>query len=278
MSILSFTKMHGIGNDFVMIDNFNEEISPSIYPELALKLCDRHFGIGSDGIMILEKSTTHLYKMKMFNPDGTESGACGNGTRCFALYIKHKKGVQEDFLTIEGPVGALKITYLSQNEVKINMGLTSLNVKDIGIKDFNQSTFINQPLKVHAETFLATAVYTGNPHIVIFTEDIAKIPLETYGPILEFHPLFTHQANVHFAEILSPTHIKMHTWEKGAGITLACGSGACATAIAGFINGLSERKVEISTPGGTLLIDYLPNETVDMSGPAQIVFDGQWYY
>lgn len=278
MNALPFTKMHGIGNDFIILNNFVGDILHESYPKLALKLCDRHFGIGSDGIIILEKSKDYLYKMRMFNPDGTESGACGNGSRCFALYLKYKNYVQDDFFIVEGPVGPLEITYLENDHVKINMGYTSLNTEDIGIVDFDQPTFVNQPIKVHTDTFFATAVYTGNPHIVIFTEDITKIPLSTYGPILEFYPLFKNQANVHFAKVLSPTHIKMHTWEKGAGVTLACGSGACATAIAGFINQFCERKVKISTPGGSLDIDYLSNQTVCMSGPAELICEGDWYY
>lgn len=252
-----FVKSHGIGNDFVILeDTDNFEISG-----LARLLCDRHFGVGSDGLLIYENSDVGDFRMRMFNPDGSEAEMCGNGIRCITLYA-YKKNPKKNF-KVETKAGIIhcEITSVEPFRVRVNMG----NPRDIR----------RHSITIEDKIFDLTLVSMGNPHAVNFVEDVKAIPLEDWGPKIENHPDFPNRTNVEFVQVLDRRHINVRVWERGAGETLACGSGACAVTVASIVNNYTDRRVEVTLPGGKLDIEWDEKDGIFMEGPAQEVFTGE---
>lgn len=266
--------MHGIGNDFVMVDLFQNDLSPDGLPQLAKAVCDRRFGIGADGLITASEGQDAPFQMRMFNPDGSESEMCGNGVRCFAKFVRDHNHTTETTIPVETGAGLLHLEIQDDGQIRVNMGKARLKAKEIGMVGDPEGEFINQPLP-HTG-FHGTAVSMGNPHLVIFVDDLDPIDLYETGRPLEKHPLFTNRTNVHFVKVLHPEHIQIKIWERGAGATLACGTGACACAVASYLNGHTKRNIKVTLPGGNLQIEYLPDQTVFMTGPAETSFEGTW--
>lgn len=272
--------MHGIGNDFIMVDAIKQTLNEKDLPELARKMNNRKFGVGGDGLILILKGENAPFRMRMFNPDGSESEMCGNGIRCFAAYLKERNLTQEQSIDVETGAGDLTL-HIIQNgvgpkQVRVNMGVAKLTRAQIPMNGPPNENAIAFEIKVDNQTFKATAVSMGNPHCVIFVQEVNNIPLEKWGPLIENHPDFPNRTNVHFAQIVAPNEIIQRTWERGAGATLACGTGACAVLVAAVQNGLAERKATLHLPGGDLEIEYQEDGTVFKTGPAETVFEGVW--
>lgn len=266
--------MHGLGNDFVVIDNRNSRIKN--LKKLALKLCDRRFGIGADQLIILGSSKKADFRMGIINADGSEVEMCGNGIRCLAKYIwdnKLKVKSSSKKLSIETLAGIM-YPEKSGSLIKVDMGEPVLEPDKIPVT-IRLSTVIDHPLKVKDKTFRITCVSMGNPHAVIVVKNVDSAPVETIGHEIENHKLFPKRTNVEFIQILNRKNIKIRVWERGAGETMACGTGASAVAVAASLLGLADRKVTIHLKGGKLLIDWSKKDNhVYMTGPAVKVFDG----
>lgn len=276
---MNFTKMQGLGNDFIMIDGFKETL-PQDLLAMTKQLCDRHFGIGADGVIIVLPSDKADYRMRIINADGSEVEMCGNGIRCFAKYV-YEAGLLpqgQDLFTIETLAGIMTPRIVRQGAtvtaVTVDMGEPVLERGDVPMHG-PVGQAINEPIAVLDTTFSLTAVSMGNPHCVIFVADADQIDLVKYGPALENHPAFPRKTNVHFVEALNQQELRMRVWERGVGITLACGTGACATLVAAVLNKKTERKAKVHLPGGTLEIEWAENNHVYMTGPAQTVFTGK---
>ncbi len=268
--------MHGIGNDFVLVNGFESMPAERDLRGLAQAICDRRFGVGSDGLIFALPGETQQFRMRMLNPDGSESEMCGNGIRCLAEFLVDEGLTTDVSIPVETGAGVLVLDRVSPGMVRVDMGMARLNPQDLGMPDVARNDWINQPITVLGEEFQTTAVSMGNPHIVIFVDDVAAIDLPKLGPALETHELFPARVNVHFVQVTSRTTMIQRTWERGAGATLACGTGACAVGVAGVLNQLTDRVVQISLPGGDLTIDYREDGRVFMSGPAATSFRGQW--
>ncbi|HLO97404.1 MAG TPA: diaminopimelate epimerase [Fimbriimonas sp.] len=265
---LKFTKAHGIGNDFVVIDTIRDGVPDVDMSKLSKLACDRRTGVGADGIiLILRKSEL---EMRMFNPDGSESEMCGNGLRAFAK-ICVDRGYASGTFEVKTGAGQLTPTVLPDGRVSVNMGQARLNPSEIGMKSA-EAKFINAPLDKNRS---GTAVSMGNPHLMIFVDEVNAVELEYEGPLYEHHALFPNRTNVHFVQVLNTSEVKMRSWERGAGATLACGTGACAVAVAAHENGFANRQVTVHLPGGDLEIDYQADGTVIMTGSATTVFEGE---
>jgi diaminopimelate epimerase len=275
--LLKFYKMQGIGNDYVYINCFENDIeNPS---ELSKKVSDRHFGIGSDGLILLCPSNVADLKMRMFNTDGSEGKMCGNGIRCvgklaFILGLIHDKSITVE--TLSG-VKLLKLHVEDGNVVclQVDMGAPSLECVKVPVI-FSEPRMVNAPISVDGIKYNITCVSMGNPHAVIFTHDIDNIEIEKIGPLFEKNDIFPESVNTEFVEIIDTKELKMRVWERGSGETLACGTGACAVAVAACINGISPRSedINIRLRGGTLQVKW-DNNTVWMAGPAELVFTGE---
>jgi len=274
--MLSFTKLHGIGNDFVFIDQVENEDLPGEPSEMAKKLCDRRFGVGSDGLIFVKRGDRAPFRMVMLNPDGSNGGMCGNGVRCAARLLVENGHQPLAPFDLEVEQRVVQVEPIRPDWIRVNMSQALLTRGEIGMAGPPDERFIDSAVLCGGEIFTGTAVFTGNPHLMIFVEDVDSVDLEKWGPQLEHHELFPSRSNVHFVQALDRGHLKMRIWERGAGMTLACGSGACSVAVAGFVSGRSERKVLISLPGGDLQIEYLESGDVMMEGPAARVFEGEW--
>lgn len=278
---MEIVKMHGLGNDFVFIDNFHRqaevEQSEGAYPELARKLCHRQFGVGGDGLIVVLPSQVADARMRIFNLDGSEPEMCGNGIRCFARYIFDKGYVHKNPLKVETLAGILtldlKVEGGKVTGVRVDMGEPILKSGLIPVLAEGEPV-IGAKLEVGGQEFDFTAVSMGNPHCVIFIEDYEDLDFERLGPAIEKHPLFPRKTNVEFIRVDSREELTMKVWERGAGPTLACGTGACASAVAAVLNGKTERKVTVHLPGGDLLIEWGEDNHVYMTGPATYVFKG----
>jgi diaminopimelate epimerase len=274
---VKFTKMHGLGNDFILVDGFQETFAPDL-SQTTLKLCDRHFGIGADGVIVVLPSEKADFRMRIINADGSEVEMCGNGIRCFAKYVYEEGLIKRDVFTVETLAGLITPHLVLQGDkvigVRVDMGEPSLERGAVPMLG-TAGQALHEPLKVLDATFYITALSMGNPHCVIFVDDVGQIDLEKYGPALETHPLFPGKTNVHFLEVLNRAEIKMRVWERGVGPTLACGTGACASLVAAVLNQKTERQAKIHLPGGTLEIEWAENNHVYMTGPAQKVFTGK---
>lgn len=271
--MIAFTKMQGIGNDFVMLDTLQEPLPQLDLPALARSVNDRRFGVGGDGLILLERGESAPFRMRMFNPDGSESEMCGNGIRCLAKLLKDHGHLQESSVQVETGAGILNLEVLPDSQVRVDMGTARLKRGEIGMAGDNGDTFIEQPV---GAGMAGTAVSMGNPHLVIFVPDAAAIDLHALGPKLEHHELFPSRVNVHFVQVVDRGHLIQRTWERGAGATLACGTGACASAVAGFVTGQSDPDVEVRLPGGKLKIEVAKDLQVHMTGPAETAFEGTW--
>ncbi len=278
MTNFSFTKMHGIGNDYIYFDCTEYE-----FPEpekAAVVLSDRHFGIGSDGIVLIQKpsiSTGADFRMRMFNADGSEAEMCGNAVRCIAKLIYEKGLSSENTIRLETP-GGIKILYLTTKndrvtEVRVNMGKAILSPEEIPCT-FTETPATNQTIEVEGQAFTGTAVSMGNPHFVIFVDEINDYLVHTIGPKIEIHPSFPKKTNVEFAKAESSDKASMRVWERGSGETLACGTGACAVAVAGHLTGVLNNKSTISLRGGDLKIEISDSGEVFKTGPAEVAFEG----
>jgi len=271
--MIPFTKMQGIGNDFIMLDTLRDGLPEADLAELSRLVNDRRFGIGGDGLILIEKGNDAPYQMRMFNPDGSESEMCGNGIRCFAKLLRDHGHTVEPSVDVETGAGTLTLEYIPDGRIKVNMGPARILRKEIPMLGAPDETFIDQPI---TESLKGTAVSMGNPHVVIFVEDVSAIDLKKIGPELEHNELFPKRTNVHFVQVVGRDRLIQRTWERGAGITLACGTGACSVCVAGFLTGRSDRTVLIHLPGGDLEIDYREDRIVFMTGPAETVFNGEF--
>lgn len=275
MKNIEFTKMHGLGNDFVVIDARAQPIENK--EKLAIKLADRHFGIGCDQVIMIEHTPAADVFMRILNPDGTESGACGNATRCVADVVMTEK--QSVACTIETRRGVLSCVRAENNLVTVDMGEPLLEWNQIPVA--HETGTLYMPISSDVEQCperLPTGVNMGNPHCVFFVDRLATVNIQELGPGYESDPFFPERSNVEFVEVINKEHVKMRVWERGAGITLACGSGACAAAVAAIRRGLTERKVKVSMDGGDLMLEWRKsNNHVYMTGPMVNVFSGVWY-
>ncbi len=272
--MIPFTKMHGIGNDFVMVDAIQTPLPTADLTALAKRANDRKFGIGGDGLILVERGESAPYRMRMFNPDGSESEMCGNGIRCFAKMLKDHGHLREDQVKVETGAGILELYIEPSGMVKVDMGPARLARGEIGMTGDPSAEFREVEVETAIGVLPGTAVSMGNPHLVLFVDDASKIDLTQVGPPLEHHPDFPNRTNVHFIQVLDRQTLIQKTWERGAGATLACGTGACASGVAAFLTGRAERDVEVRLPGGSLFISYQPSGHVFMTGPAETVFTG----
>ncbi|MFC1925202.1 diaminopimelate epimerase [Chloroflexota bacterium] len=273
---MEFTKLQATGNDFIMIDARRLEQD---WATLARAMCCRRFGIGSDGIILLLKSEVADFRMRMFNPDGSEAEVCGNGLRCFARYVMDRDLADTQELTIETIAGIRKVESSAHNRFQVDMGPPRLKAEEIpvSIKDIDIIPILNYPLQIEGRVFPLSFVSIGNPHAVYFTEkSVSEFPLLELGPVIEHHPIFPQRVNFEVAEVISRGEIRARVWERGAGETLSCGSGACAVAIAARLNNLVDSPVDIILPGGMLSITWDGQGEVWLSGKAEIVFQGKW--
>lgn len=275
---MEFIKMHGLGNDFVFLDHFSVAADKD-YPKLAKKLCHRQFGIGGDGLVVILPSQVADARMRIINSDGSEPEMCGNGIRCFAKYVYDQGIVIHNPMRVETLAGVLTI-HLNIKEaqvqgVRVDMGEPILRADLIPALGQGEPV-VGETLEVLGETFQYTAVSMGNPHCVIFVEDFATLDFERLGPAVEKHSLFPRKTNVEFIEVNSPQDLTMKVWERGAGPTLACGTGACASAVVAVLNHKTERAVTVHLPGGDLFIEWGLDNHVYMTGPATYVFKGEW--
>jgi diaminopimelate epimerase len=276
---MKFTKMHGIGNDYVYVNLFEERL-PDEPQALARAVSDRHFGIGSDGLILIGPSERADARMRMFNADGSESEMCGNGVRCVAKYIYDHGIATKDVVTVETGRGVLTLGVEADRgkatRVRVDMGAPILRSAEIPTT-LPGDPPVDVPLSVNGQELTLTAVSTGNPHAVVYVPDVDGIPLDVLGPALECHPAFPRRVNVHFVQVLGPGEVRMRTWERGSGITMACGTGACAVCVAGVLSGRTERRLLAHRPGGDLELEW-PDDggSVFMTGPATEVFSGEW--
>ncbi|MFB2982809.1 diaminopimelate epimerase [Microseira sp. BLCC-F43] len=275
---IEFTKYHGLGNDFIVIDNRSSS-DPAVTPEQAVKLCDRHFGIGGDGVIFaLPGQDGTDYTMRIFNSDGSEPEMCGNGIRCLARFIAELEGKSDPTVEyrIHTLAGVMKPQLRPDGQVTVDMGLPRLLAGEIPttLAPADQKV-INLPLSVAGKSWQVTCVSMGNPHCITFVEDVAAIPLENIGPQFEHHSVFPQRTNTEFIQVVRKDYLKMRVWERGAGITLACGTGACASLVAGVLTGMCDRKATIELPGGPLEIEWSElDQRVYMTGPAEKAFTG----
>jgi diaminopimelate epimerase len=276
---MRFAKMHGAGNDFIVIDARSTQRQ---WDRLAIEMCDRHFGVGGDGILVVEPSRRASVRMRMFNPDGSESDMCANGLRCIAKYV-----VDEGLspaggeLTIETGAGVNPVSVRIENgtvvSARVGMGQPRFDPSDIPVARNGADRVVDYDLDVDGESFAVTCLSMGNPHAVAFIDGaIDDIPLEVIGPKVEHHPFFPERVNFEIVNVRDRGHLDMRVWERGAGITLACGSGASAVGVAARLKGLTDDEVSITLPGGELRVGWPGEGEVWLEGPAKLVFTGEW--
>ena len=275
---MRFTKMHGAGNDYIYINTFKESV---VDPAgLTVRLSDRHFGVGSDGIILIGPSDKADFKMRMFNAlDGSEAQMCGNGIRCFGKYVHDRGLTDKTELDIETLAGIKHLILNVGNDavtsVRVDMGEPVLESQRIPVAS-DLPRFIRQTVAAVGNTYEMTCVNMGNPHAVTFVNDVAALDLTVVGPPLEHHPLFPQRANIEFIEVVDPGTLKMRVWERGSGETLACGTGACASLVAAVLSGQCRRRATVILLGGELDIEWSETDNhVYMTGPAEFVFDGE---
>jgi len=276
---IEFAKYHGLGNDFILIDNRSSS-EPVVTPEQAVKLCDRNFGIGADGIIFaLPGQNGTDYTMRIFNSDGSEPEMCGNGIRCLAGFIADLENntSKNGKYHIHTLAGVITPQITSDDQVRVDMGVPKLLAAEIPTTLCpSDEKVINQTLEVAGQSWSITCVSMGNPHCITFVEDVAAVALEIIGPQFEHHPVFPQRTNTEFIQLVRRDYLKMKVWERGAGATLACGTGACATLVAGVLTGKSDRTATVELPGGCLEIEWSElDQRLYMTGPAERVFTGK---
>lgn len=271
---MNFIKMEGLGNDFIVTHEVSDGMVQSVIKQ-AVWLCDRRRGIGADGIIFVLPSRRADFRMRIFNSDGTEAEMCGNGIRCFALYVKNLQLTNLNRLIIETSAGEIITETIDDYLVKVNMGPPVLDAPGIPVAQ-EQGMVIMHNLEVETKTFKITAVSMGNPHVVIYPEELSDNIVWEYGKKIECHPFFPKKTNVEFVKVQSDNEITMRVWERGCGETLACGTGACASVVSGIINKLHGNNVTVHLPGGDLQVQWSGNrdDSVYMTGPAKKIFEG----
>lgn len=280
MKLLRFTKMEGIGNDYVYVDATKEDIR--LTPQQIIQISNRNFGIGSDGVIFIRNSEKADFLMDMYNSDGSSSEMCGNGIRCVGKYVYDNRLTSRKNPKIETGKGVLELDLEvdSNNEVSyvtVNMGEPILQPEKVPLVWKNQEPVLDAELIVDGHTLRFSAVSMGNPHAVIFVEDSDSFPVREIGPKIENHPMFPRRTNVEFVSIRGKNHLYQRTWERGAGETMACGTGACAVSVAANLTGRAGESVQIDLLGGTLYIEKIPSGHIIMKGPAKTVFRGEIY-
>ena len=274
--MIKFTKMQGLGNDYVYMDAIHQKIENE--SSLAQFVSNRHFGIGSDGLILICKSDIADFKMRMFNSDGSEAEMCGNGIRCVGKFVYDKGLTDKTTVTVETLAGIKTLELNTKagkvETVKVDMGEPILNPKEIPVIS-DEEPVKNLMLEAEGRKFKFTCVSMGNPHAITEVEDTDKFDVEKYGKVLEVDKAFPNKTNVEFIQIVDKNYVKMRVWERGAGETLACGTGACATAVACYLNGKTDRNVKVELLGGKLFIEWNEeNNHIFMTGPAVTVFEG----
>ncbi len=275
---MKFTKMQGAGNDYVYVNCFEERVENP--EQVAVRVSNRNFGIGSDGLILILPSEKADVRMRMFNADGSESEMCGNGIRCVAKYAYDHGLVAKKEITAETGAGilALQLTTDGRNrveKVRVNMGAPRLARPEIPMLGDGPRRVVAEPLNILHTTFSITCVSMGNPHCVIFVDDVENFQVQKYGPLIENHEIFPRRTNVEFVQVISPAEVRQRTWERGAGETLACGTGASAVCVAGALNGLTEKRILNHLAGGDLELEWAEDGNVYMTGPAVEVFSGE---
>lgn len=285
---MKFTKMHGCGNDYIYVDGSKEKVREKDKPELVRRLSDRHFGIGGDGVIFINPSKEADFEMEMYNMDGTRAEMCGNGIRCVAKFVYDKGLTDKTSISIVS-CGKVKHLELSVEDgkvsaIKVNMGQPILKAEEIPVTIENNDGFmikddgavISAPIEVGGQNYKMTCVSMGNPHAVVFVDDVSSLELEKIGPLFENHTCFPRRTNTEFVRVLDRENIEMRVWERGTGETLACGTGACASVVASVLNGLTQEQVTVKLLGGNLQIRWNREEDlVYMTGPAATVFEGE---
>lgn len=273
---MKFTKYSGLGNDFILVNGFKEKIKDPF--TAAQKLCDRHLGIGADGLVLVQPSETADLRMKIFNSDGSEAEMCGNASRCVPLFARKEGLTDKTTLTLETLAGPIKTEIKDSHLglVSVDMGVPRLLRGQIPMTGDPTDTAVDVPLEVGGAVRYGTAVSMGNPHFVMFGPDVEYAQLRELGPLVEKNPAFPAKTNVEFVTVIDPQTVRMRVWERGAGITRACGTGACASVVAAVINGKTERRVTVKLDGGDLLIDWPEQKNIFMTGPAEEIFEGEW--
>jgi diaminopimelate epimerase len=285
---MRFTKMHGIGNDYVYVNGFAEAVVDPA--SIARKVSDRHFGIGSDGLILILPSDKADVRMRMFNADGSESEMCGNGVRCVAKYAFDHGLTRSNPMKVETGRGVLSLALEmgadeKVRQVTVNMGEPILDLPKVpvdreklikGTREHEYRLAVSQGNELPNETLVATFVSMGNPHAVMYTPDVKRIELERIGPVVEHHKAFPRRINAHWVQVHSRAEVTLRTWERGSGITLACGTGACGVCVAGVLTGRTDRKILAHLPGGDLTLEWREaDNNVYMTGPATEVFSGE---
>jgi diaminopimelate epimerase len=269
MSELQFTKMHGCGNDFIFIDCLNG--ANSDLENLAKKLCDRRFGIGADQLLTVHPSKIADFKMEIYNADGGQVEMCGNGIRCFAKYVYEHGLTKKKELAVETLAGIIR-PRLVGDQVEVDMGEPILEGRKIPVNA--DGKVLNYPLEVDGKKYEVSCVSMGNPHCVLYLDDLQRLEIEKIGPRFEHHPFFPKRVNTEFVTVLGPQEIRMRVWERGAGETWACGTGACAATVAGAMTGRNQRKATVHLRGGELVVEWQSDNHVYMTGGAEEVFQG----
>lgn len=277
---MKFTKMQGLGNDYVYVNCFEEKVEhPS---ELARRLSDRHFGIGSDGLILICSSEKADFEMQMYNADGSRSEMCGNGIRCVGKYVYDYGLTDKTSVSVETLAGIKHLDFVVEDGkvalVRVDMGSPRLTPSEIPVvlDTENAEAAVNVPITVGGREYRMTCVSMGNPHAVVYVDDVKGLDIESVGPEFERHPCFPNRVNTEFSRVIDRKNVEMRVWERGSGETLACGTGACAVAVASMLNGYTEEAVTIHLLGGELQIEWdRENDIVYMTGPAKVVFDGE---
>jgi len=274
---MKFTKMHGCGNDYVYVNGFTEKVADK--PKAVVALSDRHFGIGSDGVIFINPSQQADFEMEMYNADGTRAEMCGNGIRCVGKYVYDHGMTDKTSITVEsfGKVKYLDLTVENGKvvKVKVNMGKPELTSKDVPVVSVHEQV-IDEEIIVKEKSYRMTCVSMGNPHAVVFMDDVEHLAIEEIGPYFENHERFPNRTNTEFVQVIDDSHVKMRVWERGTGETLACGTGCCATAVACVLNRLTGAHVTVQVLGGEIEIYWDQKENlVYMTGPAVTVFEGE---
>ena len=282
---MKFTKMHGAGNDYVYIDARSEDRD---WSDLSRQMSDRHFGVGSDGLILIKDSDVADLKMSMFNADGSEAEMCGNGIRCFVKYALDRGIVSDSaaLVSVETLAGIRQIAPIAENgqvvAARVSMGKPIMTPNDVPVKldsagDYGSRPVLEYPFQMDGHDLPLTFVSMGNPHAVTFIDTpVSKFPLHTVGPKVEHHDIFPNRVNFEIVNIDSPSHLTARVWERGSGETMACGTGACGIAVASILGGHTGNTIDITLPGGTLTVNWDGDGEVFLEGPAQEVFGGEW--
>lgn len=273
---IAFTKWHGCGNDFILVDGIRERVTD--LSGLAKKICDRHYGVGADGLILILPSEKADFRMRIFNVDGSEAEMCGNGIRCFARAVYEYGHTDKTTFSVETGAGilypSLQVIDGQMTNVRVDMGEPILSAAQIPVAGLGEGRVIDQPLTVLGEVYHVTCVSMGNPHCVVFLPTLDSFDIARIGPAFENHSSFPARVNAEFVVIRDRTHLRMRVWERGAAVTLACGTGACAALVAAVLNGKAERQADIELDGGQLRIEWAADDHVYMTGPAEKVFSG----